>query len=404
MGTDSKAFFLGVLSDFLQEIPTEETVGVDWEEVFALAKKQSLEAILYHQCRSWLPREEKRKHLRGYLSCAALSFEQAAAFQELMAGMEQEEIPILCMKGAVLRDCYPIPSLRSMGDMDCVVRAEDREKVDRILREDLGFQRFIDNHAVWTYGKGSVYFEVHSHMFYESLTGDVDYRSYFDKVWEHRRRQTVFGVSSRELYVPEESFHFLYLMTHTAKHVTNKGSGFRPYLDMVRMTRRWADRLDWAWITGELEKLELLSFTRTCFALCERWFGVKMPLESAKLDDAFYLIATEKCFRDGLFGLENEENTAAHTAKELKRSHLPRWLASLRLMGEKLFPSYSDMQLIPWYSFVDGRPWLMPAAWIYRWGYCIVHKRKHGTELLSEPIVKKKTIAKREEWLRQWGL
>lgn len=51
----------------------------------------------------------------------------------------------------------------------------------------------------------------------------------------------------------------------------------------------------------------------------------------------------------------------------------------------KLFPPYGDMQLIPWYSFVDGRPWLLPVAWIYRLFYCLRHKSGHSMALLEEP-------------------
>ena len=62
------------------------------------------------------------------------------------------------------------------------------------------------------------------------------------------------------------------------------------------------------------------------------------------------------------------------------------------------------MQLIPWYAFVDGRPWLLPAAWVYRWGYCLAHKRKHGTALLAEPFTKRETVERRERLIRDWGL
>lgn len=62
------------------------------------------------------------------------------------------------------------------------------------------------------------------------------------------------------------------------------------------------------------------------------------------------------------------------------------------------------MQLIPWYSFVDGRPWLLPIAWIYRWVYCLVHKWGSGTAKLTEPFMKRELIEKREELFQNWGL
>ena len=129
-----------------------------------------------------------------------------------------------------------------------------------------------------------------------------------------------------------------------------------------------------------------------------------MPLKSPGLNESFYVRATEKTFQDGVFGLDNDANSGAHSAKEIKRSAYPYWVTSLLLMLRKLFPPYRDMQLIPWYSFVDGRPWLMPFAWVYRWIYCFIHKRQASTALLIEPIQKKKIIQSRQEFIRDWGL
>ena len=126
-------------------------------------------------------------------------------------------------------------------------------------------------------------------------------------------------------------------------------------------------------------------------------------MEKPAPEESFAEQAAEKAFTDGLFGLDNMENKGAATAKELKRAEGPRWLAVLKLTGSRIFPPYEDMQLTRRYSFVDGRPWLMPAAWVYRWGYCILHKRRKSLEKLSEPY-KKEAVARREEWLRQWKL
>src|SRR5699024_5774281 len=109
-------------------------------------------------------------------------------------------------------------------------------------------------------------------------------------------------------------------------------------------------------------------------------------------------------FNDGLFGLENEQNEAAHFAKEIKRSRTPYWLTAVRLTVYRLFPPYRDMQLIPWYRFVDGRRWLLPAAWIYRWFYTATHKFKWSKKLLAEPYSKRKIIEKREKMISGWGL
>ena len=109
-------------------------------------------------------------------------------------------------------------------------------------------------------------------------------------------------------------------------------------------------------------------------------------------------------FNDGMFGLENEQNEAAHAAKEIKRSKDSYWISAAKLTIHRLFPPYQDMQLVPWYSFVDSRPWLLPLAWVYRWFYTATHKFKQSKDLLTEPFAKRKVIEKRENLIRGWGL
>ena len=408
MLSSSQSFLLRCLSDFLKGVDTDKVLEargaeIDWTAIFETAIDQSLEGIIYYQCRKFLPPKIKRKYLKHYLGNAAASFEREKTVREMVPRLEEQGVKVIFMKGAVFRDYYPIPALRSMGDIDFLIRPEDREKTDHILRSDMGFERFIDNPAVWTYWKGKIYIEVHDHMFYENLSNNVDYRSYFDGIWEHCHKGQVFGFSSDSILVPDEELHYLYLIAHTAKHVADKGNGLRGYMDMTAI-RTASTEMDWSHIEGELAMLSLLTFTRTCMSLCERWFGTEMPMRLEEPDEAFLEKVTEKTFRDGAFGLKNEDNAGAVTAKEIRRTGAPYIFGAVRRLADKIFPSYAVMRFIPWYSFLDGRPWLLPFAWIYRWVYCAARKAGHSLGILSEPFARKTDIKERQEYLAKWGL
>ena len=403
MLSPSQAFFLQCLSDFLNDKPTRSPDGpVNWQELFETAAAHSLAGLLFHRCKDLLPESDKRKQLKQYLGNLAISIKREKEVRKLASHFEEKGILAVFMKGSVFRDYYPIPPLRSMGDIDFIIRTADRQKADDILLNRMGYKRFIDNHAVWTYWKDSIFIEVHDHMFYENLSNKIDYRSYFDHVWEYCKNEPVFGTESDYLFIPEENFHFLYLMTHTAKHIINNGSGFRAYLDMVLMVKKC--NLDWEWIERELKHLKLLTFTHICFELCERWFQVEMPLTNKSMNEAFYEKVTQKTFQDGAFGLGNQQNIGANAAKEIKRDGKTYLFGAGKLTLRKLFPPYEDLQLIPWYSWVDGRPWLVPAAWIYRVFYCAVKKRKHAEDLLFEPFTRKEEVKRRQLYLQSWGL
>lgn len=398
--TYEQKYFLQLLEDYVHRRPSVMPFEkVDWLKIAEYAREQSLEGIVYVQCRDLLDENSQaRKELhKGFYSAAYVYANGKAVLEQMEAEFQKSKISFLPFKGAVLRRYYPNPELRIMGDIDVLIHSRDKEAADRAMK-GLGYDKFVDNHAVWTYLKPNVMIEIHNAMFYEYLSNSIDYRGYFDHIWE-----TAFLVNDKGRYEPEPNRHFLYLICHTAKHVINHGIGFRAFLDMVFMAQN-EKKLDWDWIKEELNRLQLLGFTETCFALCQQWFHVSMPLPSGKLDQAFFEEVTAKTFCDGTFGLQNEQNEGAHAAKEIQRAGRAYWRTALILTWKKIFPPYEDMQLIPWYSFVDGRPWLMPVAWIYRWLYTVTHKFKHTKNLLVEPFVKRDRIKKREDFINSWKL
>ncbi len=398
--------FMNFLSDIFRDTDTQKVSDdISYQELFDLAQAHSLAGLLYQKYKAPLLFKKSASPFRqNFIQDVFFSINRTVLLREISDTFSSAGISFICMKGSVFRDYYPIPELRSMGDVDMIIHPEDKKEADRIMTELLGYRRFVDHQSVWTYILGQFQFEIHNQMFYENLTYHIDYIGYFDQVWDHCHTAPVFGVESPNMFVPDEDFHFLYLMTHTAKHVINSGSGFRAYLDMVMMVKAAGERMDWSYIETELKKLKLLEFTKVCFSCCERWFGVAMPLKREPLPEKLYQTITEKTLKDGIFGYDNSENTPAQSAKYISRSNAPYTLAAVGKGIKKVFPSYEDLQLVPWYSFIDGRPWLLPAAWIYRWGYCIVKKLKHSIGLITEPFTKKKEVQKRQELIREWGL
>lgn len=402
--TREQTMFIRILADHIHGRPSvPENFDLDWEKLAEYAEEQVLTGMTYIQLKNFFKEHpdivpEIQKRLRKGFYTDAYLYANRKAELKVIAD-ECRDTPLILMKGSVVQSSYPVPVLRSMGDIDVIIHPEHRQKTDEAMLKQ-GYRKMVDNHAVWTYEKESIQFEIHDHMFYEYLANDVDYREYFDQVWDHVR----LAEGTENIYVPDEDFHFLYLITHMAKHIINKGMGFRSFMDLAFVVQKSGKQMDWKWIQEELGKLKLLDFTKTCFAFLKIWFDVPAPFETGALEPGFYSEVTEKMFIDGIFGLKNQQNKAAHSAKEIKRSKDSYWLTAVRLTIRRLFPSYRDMQLVPWYRFVDGRPWLLPAAWVYRWGYAARHKLQWSRDLLLEPYRKRKDIEKRKKMIGGWGL
>ena len=113
---------------------------------------------------------------------------------------------------------------------------------------------------------------------------------------------------------------------------------------------------------------------------------------------------TEKVFIDGIFGFANSENEIAGFAKKVHREQLPYWMTSVKMTFRLLFPSYNNMRLIPYYNFVDGKPYLLPIAWLYRFIYCVYHKFGESISKLANPYLKRKKVKERDENITKLGL
>lgn len=71
----------------------------------------------------------------------------------------------------------------------------------------------------------------------------------------------------------------------------------------------------------------------------------------------------------------------------------------------RIFPSYRNIRYVSHYSFVNGRPYLLPVVWIYRPIRSLLKgKGSNGVKLFSSAINSDDAMSSREAMLKKWGL
>ncbi len=65
--------------------------------------------------------------------------------------------------------------------------------------------------------------------------------------------------------------------------------------------------------------------------------------------------------------------------------------------------SYNSLCVVPKYSFLKGKPYLLPIAWIYRF---FVGRKRLGFAVndAKNSFASQHTVAKRKSMYEQWGL
>ena len=327
---DEQWFLISILADHLQSQSSVSPEGLNWQKLFVLSEQHQVSGIVYAQCKNPFFRH-------AYFGAIANYLKRKEAMALLEVALRKHDIEYFMVKGPIIAENYPMPALRTMGDVDVVVHPEDRGKVRNILCE-LGFR--IDEPLgiyEWHLYYSNLMFELHDHLMYDEVANEEIDKSFFNDCWEY--------VMDGAL---DPNFHFLFLIVHLRKHFINSGIGFRQFMDIVVMMR---GDLNWPWIEKKLRVLELWNFSEKIFALIRVWFGVELPLVIKSVDQIFIDEATAMILNNGVFGFDNEENEH-NSAVSIVMAEGSSFISRSRRVLNSVFYPYSKLILKPQHSYL----------------------------------------------------
>lgn len=378
--------FIRVLSDFLNEKKSNIEDAIDWKALITLAKKHQVEGIIIHQCKDFLPKEL----LPTYEQMYAVNIYRYHTREKLERAINdilcKNNIPYFTVKGLNVAKLFPIPSLRTMSDTDYIVPQDKKDEAHKIFTS-LGFDNMQKNSMEWIYIKNGFEFEVHDKLLYEEASNSERDLTFANKVWQHVE-------NSGEKMQLNWNYHFVFLMLHLKKHFVNSGVGIRQFMDLTVVARNC--NLDWKQVEEWLISLDLLKFSKNCLSLCNRWFGLVTPLNS-EMEEGFIKTATNDILRNGVFGYGTEENFDNKYLWQYDEKGKPKNLI--------LFPDYESMVCIRYYSFIKGKKYLLPVAWVYRFCRILFLKQYNRKKrIMTNRKDTVKLIKKRKKYLSTWGI
>ena len=227
--------FLRFCIGSVKEIPGS-LKEADWQELYAIAKKQCLVGILFDGIKK-LPAEHvgMKKELLLQWMAESQMLENAnvrlndAAIQ-VSEWFRKKGFRTCILKGQGNALMYPNPYSRTPGDIDIWVEGGDK-RVISFVRSISPHEKACYHHIEFPSYKG-VGVEVHYRpSFLLCFWNNRKLQKYYERVKEEQFSHRVMLGEQGEIAIPTAEFNLIFQLTHIYAHLMNEGIGLRQLLD-----------------------------------------------------------------------------------------------------------------------------------------------------------------------------
>ena len=348
----SENVILEILSAFIHNREPYLNCDVQEGKVFYTFYFQNMLPVLAYMDKKWdIIKDEKikRRLTDCYYQTVAENFKKIAMFEIMSQKLSENNIPHMPVKGWYLRTLYPVSELRTFGDIDILIRKQDREKADRIFTQN-GYKVKENWEPTYSYYNDLSRCEVHTELMDSDLGKGEQVISFFSDALETAEKDTCERLS------PQKDIHFIYLFCHLAKHLYKGGAGIRMYMDIALFIKANSDALNFEKIYEDFKKLHLEQFFKTVTLACCEWFQIELPFEINDIKPNSTEILKKYTFGADLFGKARDKSVIS-----IRNNEYGSKVGALR---ETLFPSTQKIE--ERYKFIKGRKYLLPVAWVAR--------------------------------------
>lgn len=341
---------------------------VDILRVFELAKLHGMIELVSYVAPSVFPRIDEALLSaidKLKLSGIAKQINQDAEVEAVCELFEKNGIDVALLKGSVLKELYPSSDMRSMCDVDLLLRKKDLSRADKLIMKELEFPvRLEGPHDISYKRPPFVNIELH----YSITDKDLDKRAYkfFKNAWELVCKS---DKGSNVYELTKESF-YLHHIEHMAKHYRFGGCGVRAFCDIFVYLNAYRDTLDWEYINTSLDALGLSDFARHAENAAFKWFGNGDGDGTTEIIERYIMSG-------GSFGTRARADIGINAVKFGKNKKISKTRRAL----SKAFPSFGVMKRV--YPVLKKAPFLLPFMYPIRIISRLLFKRGKIKEQLS---------------------
>ena len=296
----------------------------DWEELYAIAKKQALLGVLFYGIHR-LPKElapEQKLLMQWMVMAEQIRKQNIRLFQDsvkVCKKFENKGFANCILKGQGNALLYPDPYMRTPGDID-IYLAGGRKRVMQYINKVCPNQVMRYHHVDFPVMKTAI--EVHftpSYMFFPIHNSRM--QKWFKEVMgEQCNHRGSLPDGYGEIHVPQVSFNVIYILSHLYRHIFTEGIGLRQLLDYYFVLVKWHTDLtnltdsnkslpqmtqintDLDALRHKLKYLGLWKFAQAVMFVMKEVFGLSEDRMIAPMDEKEGKFLLDEIMRGGNFG------------------------------------------------------------------------------------------------------
>lgn len=399
MNTAQKQF-LKILSSAIynKEIEFDPKEKIKWKSIIEEARAHNVTGLIYSSIsrseylntidKKSLEQLKKETFLTGVSQIQHIN-----QVSKVLNKLNNEKIPVIVLKGLVIRELYPKPELRTMCDADILVKEEDIEKVKDELNQ-LGYK-------IYSSDEKHIVFQHEDHLPIE-VHWTLTNRKYYNgrPIFEYHLWEDIMKVKVGDIVACSLSYEDLavHLCVHLAAHCTSSGFGIRQLCDLVLFVKTKGCFIDWLSFLNKIRICGIEKFTIVIFLICKELFEMQIPFENSILSN-----------RENLYLLIDAiVNAGVHGKRSLSKMygnqiayyvHNNDGLSITKRIIAQLFPPIN--KLPKRFDYAKKYTILTPVAWSHWFLYGIFNKEYdflNKLKLLSSTLF----ISRRRNKLLRW--
>ena len=366
---NNRQLLASILSAAIRNKKTDISMqNADIRELFVLAKHHQVESLTYPLIKEVYKskRNAEKKILEIWKNDALKQALKQNRYMEgttkVVRALADAGIPVIALKGIVLKDFYPKPEMRSMMDVDFLIKDIHMNSVIKILKKIGYHKKASDNKHNTLVSPKQFFIELHTGLVKDRFAERA--KQWEKSIWDRCIDYNFNGVSILTLSLED---HLVYLCIHLANHLVSSGFGLRQLCDLVVFVEKNNNKIDWLDFIKKTEELGIRQFVITLIQICNRLFDLKVP-ESFRLntvEDNNLGQFIEYIFSGGVFG-KNETNRiiGSYYINAMGKAKIETIPGVFKRSMILLFPPYRYM--CNKYKYLIKVPILLPILWFHR--------------------------------------